>query len=115
MRYALLIYNRPGSFEGLPPNEQQKVYEQFQALGTTPGIATGMRLKPAEHATTVRMQDDRVLVTDGPFADTKEVLGGVVVLDAKNIDEALDLAKKVPTLRFGSLVEVRPVYENPQN
>lgn len=113
MRYALLIYNQPGRFEALPEDERKRVYEEFLAMGTFPGLLAGARLKDTEHATTVRLADDRVLVTDGPFADTKEVLGGVLILDAENIDAALELAKRLPNLRFGSAVEIRPIYENP--
>lgn len=113
MRYALLIYNQPGSFDSLREGERRRVYEEFLSISASPGIVTGARLKAADHATTVRMKDDRVLVTDGPFADTKEVLGGVLLFDAENIDKALELAKRVPTLRFGSSVEVRPIHEDP--
>jgi hypothetical protein len=66
-------------------------------------------LQPAETATCVRVAGGRTLMTDGPFADTKEVLGGLFLLEAANLDEVLEVAARVPATRFGGVVEVRPV------
>jgi hypothetical protein len=112
MQYALLLYGKPGAFEALPTEQQQKIVAEFEEVYSSwPGIVSGTRLKPGEHATTVRMEDGQVLVTDGPFADTKEVLGGVIVVEADNLDSALELAKKLPITRFGGSIEVRPVMQ----
>lgn len=111
MRYALLIYREPGAFERLPSEQRNEIYQRFQAIGNTPGVAGGIRLKDADNATTVRMDDGHVLVSDGPFADTKEILGGVLILDAENIEAALEIAQKIPVLPFGGSVEIRPVHE----
>ena len=69
------------------------------------------QLQPIETATTVRVQNGSTLTTDGPFADTKEVFGGYYVMDAQNLDEAIELAGRVPAARLGGCVEVRPVVE----
>jgi hypothetical protein len=68
-----------------------------------------MQLQPAETATSVRVAGGRTLMTDGPFADTKEVLGGLFLIEAANLDEAIELAARIPAARFGGTVEVRPV------
>ena len=70
----------------------------------------GSGLRPVREATTVRVRDGEVLVSDGPFAETKEQIGGLFVIDCKDLDEAIDVASKVPTTGFGT-VEVRPVWE----
>ena len=75
----------------------------------TPGCVGGAQLQPAETATCVRVVGGRTLMTDGPFADTKEVLGGFVLVEAANLDEAIELAARIPVARFGGVVEVRPV------
>jgi hypothetical protein len=72
------------------------------------GVA-GARLQPAETATCVRVVGGRTLMTDGPFADTKEVLGGFCVIEAANLDEAIEFAARIPAARVGGAVEVRPV------
>ena len=71
----------------------------------------GAQLQPITTATTVRMQNGNTLTTDGPFADTKEVFGGYYVFDAGNLDEALEIAGRIPATRYGGSVEVRPVVE----
>jgi hypothetical protein len=71
------------------------------------------RLKPADTATTVRVRDGKLLVTDGPFAETKEQFGGYYLIEAANLDEAIQVAGKIPGARYGS-VELRPVADDPQ-
>ena len=70
---------------------------------------TAAQLQPAETATCVRVAGGRTLMTDGPFADTKEVLGGFALIEAANLDEAIEVAARIPAARFGGAVEVRPV------
>jgi hypothetical protein len=69
------------------------------------------QLQPAESATTVRVEDGKTLTTDGPFADSKEILGGLYLLEADNLDRALELAARIPAARMGGAVEVRPLVE----
>ena len=110
MKYALLVYSEPASHD-LPEPELQSVLGEYGALTADPRCATSAQLQPVETATTVRVQDGRTLTTDGPFADTKEVFGGYYVMDAQNLDEAIELAGRVPAARLGGCVEVRPVVE----
>jgi hypothetical protein len=113
MRYALLIY--PGraaeEYERLSDEEQRSILGEYLALRQEPGVLGAEQLQPAESATTVRVQDGKTLTTDGPFADTKEILGGLYLLEADNLDRALELAARIPAARMGGAVEVRPLVE----
>ena len=110
MKYALLIYPKPGSHEALGEDESKSVSAEYYAFRDDPRCLGGAHLQPIETATTVR---DGGLITDGPFADTKEVLGGYFVFEASNLNEALEVAQRVPAVRFGGSVEVRPLVEIP--
>jgi hypothetical protein len=109
MQYAMMIYAEPGYQEALPDAERAAVSAEFAALAEDARYVSGMQLQPAETATCVRVAGGRTLMTDGPFADTKEVLGGVLLIEAPNLDEALELAARIPVARVGGVVEVRPV------
>jgi len=109
MQYALMIYAEPGYAEELPEAEREAVLAGFAALIDDPRCVAATQLQPAETATCVRVAGGRTLMTDGPFADTKEVLGGICLVEAANLDQAIELAARIPTARFGGVVEVRPV------
>ena len=109
MQYAMMIYAEPGYQETLPEAEREAARAGFAALADDPRCVAKAQLQPAETATCVRVSSGRTLMTDGPFADTKEVLGGVCLFEAANLDEAIELATRVPVTRFGGVVEVRPV------
>jgi hypothetical protein len=111
MRYALLIYTKPGSHEALSEAEREATSGEYFALSEDPRCVSGAQLQPVETATTVRVDEGRTLTTDGPYADTKEVFGGYYVFDAGNMDEAIELAARIPAARLGGSVEVRPVVE----
>ena len=111
MKYAALIYVKPGSHEALPDDERDAVSREYFALSADSRCAGGAHLQPVETATTVQVQDDRILTTDGPFADTKEVFGGYLVFDVPDLDQALELAARIPAARLGGKVEVRPIVE----
>ena len=111
MKYALLIYSKPGSHEALPEDEYKSVLAEYMALSNDPRCESGEQLQPIETATTVRVDNGQTLTTDGPYADTKEVFGGYYVFDADNLDEALEVAARIPAARIGGAVEVRPVVE----
>jgi hypothetical protein len=113
MKYAMLIFPKPGSHEELGPDEYGPVNAEYLKLRDDPRCIGGGHLQPAETATTVRHSPGEVLITDGPFADTKEVLAGYYVLDASNLDEALEFAQRIPAVRLGGAVEVRPLVEMP--
>jgi hypothetical protein len=113
VKYALLIY--PGrsveESERLPEEERQALVGEYLSLMDEPGVLGAGQLQPPESATTVRMEDGKTLTTDGPFANMKEVIGGFYLLEADNLDVALDVAARVPAVRLGGVVEVRPMVE----
>ncbi len=109
MQYALMFYAEPGHDADLPAEERASVQAEYEALRDDPRVLTGAQLQPAETATSVRVAGGRTLLTDGPFADTKEVLGGICVIEAADLDEAIELAGRVPAARYGGVVEVRPL------
>jgi len=111
MKYALLIYDKPGSHEGLPDADREAVYGEYFALSSDSRCVGGAQLQPVHTATTIRVQDGRTLSTDGPFADTKEVFGGYYVFEANDLDEAIELASRIPSARLGGSVEIRPLVE----
>ena len=112
MQYALMFYAEPGYADELPEAEREAVAAEFAALLDDPRCVTAMQLQPAETATCVRVAGSRTLMTDGPFADTKEVLGGFALVEAANLDEVLELAARVPVTRYGGVVEIRPLVSN---
>ncbi len=118
MKYMLLIHHGttplPGSdqWNELSQEEQGKVYAAYKALNETPGFTPGEWMQEPETATTVRVQDGRTLTTDGPFAAVKEALGGYFILEADDLDAAIEVASRVPAARMGGAVEVRPVVEH---
>jgi hypothetical protein len=111
MQYALMIYTDPGSEEALPDTDRAAAHAEYLALADDARSLGGAQLQPVETATTVRVVGGRTLMTDGPFADTKEVLGGLYLVEAANLDEALELAARIPAARLGGAVEVRPVVQ----
>jgi hypothetical protein len=111
MRYAVLIYEKPGAYDPFDDEERRAVSAEYLELAGDARVVGGARLQPVETATTVRVQDDRSLVTDGPFADTKEVFGGFYLLEADDLDGALEFASRIPAARLGGCVEIRPLVE----
>jgi hypothetical protein len=111
MRYALLINELPGSYDGLGPDQLQALTAEYFAIRDDPRVVDGGRLQPADTATTIRSHDGETLVTDGPFADTKEVFGGWFLLDAGDLDAAIELAERIPAVRMGGSVEIRALVE----
>jgi hypothetical protein len=109
MQYALLIYTKPGAAEALSDDEQEAVHREYMELKDLSGIVGGAALHPIETATTVRLQDHQLLVTDGPFADTKEIFAGFYLLEADDLDQATEIAARIPAVRLGGSVEIRPV------
>jgi hypothetical protein len=112
MRYLLTLYRDESLLAGASPEESQRTMDEYTALSREwldKGLMlSGEGLDPSSTATTVRVRDGEKLITDGPFAESKEQLGGYYVVDCDAIDEAIELAARVPLARFGA-VEVRPV------
>jgi hypothetical protein len=114
MRYVLLICADQSAAEALSPEEAQastEGYMKWMADAQNRGVLQGgERLRPATDATTVRIRDGKTLSVDGPYAETKEQLGGYFVVDCKDLDEATELAAGLPDAKSGS-IEVRPIWE----
>jgi hypothetical protein len=113
MQYALLIYERPGSYDGLSEEELESLTAEYMAIRSDERVLGGAHLAPANTATTVRLQDGKSVLTDGPFAETKEVFGGYFLLAADDLDEALVVVQRIPAIRMGGSVEVRSLVEMP--
>src|SRR5262249_39757052 len=113
MKYLLQIYPSGAreAFERLPADEQQAILEEYLAIGQSPEVIGGEQLQPVETATTVRVQNGEALLTDGPFVDAKEHLGGYCLVEADDLDVALEIAARIPAARMGGAVEVRPLVE----
>lgn len=113
MKYLLQIYSGSATdeYERLSPGEQDAVVGEFHAIGQSPGVIGGEQLQPVETATTVRVQEGQTLLTDGPFVEAKEHLGGYFLVEAGELDEALEIAARIPSARMGGAVEVRPLVE----
>lgn len=109
MRYALLIHERPGAYDGFDDEQRAAITAEYLALRGDERVLGGERLAAAETATTLRAPGGEVLLTDGPFADTKEVFGGFYLVEAPDLDAALALAARIPAVRLGGSVEVRPL------
>ena len=113
MKYMLLIFpgEPDGSWDRLSEDEQNAIMGEYMQLAQEPGAVGGEQLQPHETATTVRVEDGRTLTTDGPFVETKDVLGGFYLFEADDLDKAIEIASRIPAARLGGAVEVRPVVE----
>jgi hypothetical protein len=114
MQYVMLIYQGttplPGSEEAaaLSEEELKQIYADYGAINTTPGVTPGLPLGLPENATTVRVEGGKTLATDGPFVGMKEAVGGFFVLEADDLDAAIEVAARVPAARLGGAIEIRP-------
>jgi hypothetical protein len=106
VKYALLIYSDEATDDPSP-----ETMREYFAISELPSTVGGAQLQPAATATTVRVNNGDTLTTDGPFTETKEVLGGFFLIEADDIDAALDVASRIPAARTGGAVEVRPLVE----
>jgi len=117
MKYMLLIHQGstpvPPSDEwnALPDEQKAAIVASYKEVSGTPGVSPGQQLALPETATTVRVQDEQTLVTDGPFAELKEAIGGYLLFEADDLDAAIALAAKIPAARLGGAIEVRPIVE----
>jgi hypothetical protein len=117
MKYLCLIYDDEKTFETMPKAESDAMMAEYFAF--TEGIKGsghylgGNALQPVQAATTVRVRNGKLSTTDGPFAETKEQLGGYYLIEARDLNDAIQVASKIPSARIGS-IEVRPIMEFPQ-
>ena len=113
MQYLLLIYDAEKQFAQLPAAELGTLMADYNKFSTdikASGHLVGAnRLQPVSNATTVRVREGKTQITDGPFAETREQLGGYYLIEAKNLDEATAIAARIPSAKLGS-IEVRPIY-----
>jgi hypothetical protein len=113
MNYLLQIYSGDSMsvWERLSEADQASVMGEYYAISQIPGVSGGHQLQPPETATTVRVDGGQTLTTDGPFSETKEALGGYYLLEADDLDAAIEVAARIPAARMGGSIEVRPVVE----
>jgi hypothetical protein len=113
MRYLLQIYSDDaiGEFQRRSADEQDAIIGEYRAIERAPGVISGHQLQPVETATTVRVEGGQTLLTDGPFVDAKEHLGGFYLVEADELDAALEIAARIPAARMGGAIEVRPLVE----
>jgi hypothetical protein len=117
MQYMLLIYDDEKKFADMPQEQQGRIMQEFRDL--THSIVksghyrAGDQLQSVSTATSVRWKAGKALVTDGPYAETREQLGGYYLIEAKDLDEAVSIAKRIPAMAVDGIVEVRPVFPRP--
>jgi hypothetical protein len=113
MQYLLMIYQDETCWAQMPDAQQGQIMQEYrvfiQGVVTSGHFRAGARLQPTSMATTVREQHGQWVITDGPFAETKEQLRGYHLVECQDLDEALAIAGRIPTLRVGAAIEVRPV------
>ena len=116
MKYLLLIYGNEAEFAGLSEADQGKIFQEYmdytRRIKKSGNYVSGEALEPIATATTVRVKNGKTVSTDGPFAETREQLGGFYLVEAKDLDEAIKLAAGIPDARTGS-IEVRPIMPTP--
>ena len=114
MRYLLLIHSDETRYPKMPPQEMEQLMAAYgtftEQLKKAGAYVAAHRLRPTTTATTIRVRNGETLTTDGPFAETKEQLGGFYLIQANDLDEAIAWAAKVPSAKYGS-IEVRPIWE----
>lgn len=112
MKFMALIYGSEAAGDDVDLDTLLDQYGRFEDNANSAGvlIGEGAALQPVSTATSVRLRNGKSMITDGPFAETKEQLGGFYIFDCKDLDEALEWAAKIPSARYGT-IEVRPVME----
>jgi hypothetical protein len=108
VKYALIIYNSPAA-DLLPIEERQRIYDKFMDVLGLPSVSGAVRLQQVESATTVRFEGGKTMLIDGPFVESKEYLGGLIMVEAANLDEAIALATRLQDDRPYGAIEVRPM------
>lgn len=113
MQYLLLCCFNEKRWENIPESQRDRIMQEYGALlqsldKSGRHVASG-KLQPTSSATTIRGENGKPAITDGPFAETKEQLGGYHLIECSDLDEAISIAKRIPTIPFGGTVEVRPL------
>jgi hypothetical protein len=114
MKYICLIYSDRSRIDALPEGDQKAISNEYAAftdsIRKSGHLVAGERLAPVQRARTIRSRNGHIAVTDGPFAETKEQLGGFYLIDARDLNEATEIASQIPGTRMGS-IEVRPIIQ----
>ena len=113
MRYALLVYGNIDVLEQRSDEERRRIHAGIAEVLERPNVSGWLRLQNVESATTVRSEEGRTLLTDGPFVDSKDFLGGFILVEADNLDGALAVAAELQAVSTVTAIEVRPVREEP--
>jgi hypothetical protein len=112
MQYLLLIYDAEKVWNDMPKDESDKMFAEYmqftEDVKKSGHLVAGDALQPVHTATSLRIRDGKLTTTDGPFAETREQLGGYYLINAENLDEAIKIAAKIPSARIGT-IEIRPV------
>jgi hypothetical protein len=115
MKYLCLIYDEEKLWETMPKDKAETIMGEYRAftgdIQKSGHYVGGYQLQPTQAATTVRIRNGRVSTTDGPFAETKEQLGGYYLIEAKDLNDAIQVASRIPSAKYGS-IEVRPLVEH---
>jgi len=113
VQYLLMCCFDEELWAKLPETQKGKVMQEYdelmQAIGKSGHLRASVKLEPSSTSTTVRENNGRPVITDGPFAETKEQVGGYHLVECKDLDEAISIAVRIPTIRVGGSIEVRPV------
>ncbi len=111
MKYMLLVYDNPANWTEITEEQMKGLYAEYAAVSNDPATVHSAQLAPIDTAKTVRIKNGETLTTDGPFAETKEHLGGYYLVEADSIDAAAKIGARIPSARLGGSVEVRPLLE----
>jgi hypothetical protein len=112
VKYALLLYDNPANWQDVAEDDMQTMMGEYMAVSAAPESYGGAQLHEGHTAKTLRKENGKVLVTDGPFTETKEIISGFYLVEADNEERALELAQQIPTLtKMGGVIEVRPIVE----
>ncbi len=113
MQYLLLIYDDESKFGSLPEGQKKEIMKEFrdytESIVKSGNYRAGDQLQPASTATCVRWKGGKALLTDGPYAESREQLGGYYLVEAKDLDDAVAIAKRIPAARLDGVIEVRPI------
>ena len=111
MKYALLVYDVPSSWHEASTEQKHARHDEYHAVGASPGVIGHYRLRPPKMTTSIRVEDDRIVKTEGPLADTRENFRALYLIESHDHDAVLELAARMPAARTGGAVEVWPLTE----
>ena len=113
MQYLLLIYDAEKAFDAMSEADQKAIGSEYNSftedIKKSGHFRNGEALQPTSTATTVRVNNGKTMTTDGPFAETREQLGGFYLIEAANLDDAIQVAARIPSTRVGGSIEIRPI------